>query len=185
MKGDYKVEWVLETERLILREITEKDFDFIFELEERAESYKYEMEGKPEKDKVTESCKYYIEAVKKLPEEGAIKFIVCNKKSEKMGYVSVWCNWEKTKEWEIGYKFLREYWGSGYASEATAKVVEFAFNELSIHKLMAFINYENKNSAALAKRIGMVQEGHMREARIIDGKWNDELVFTLLKSDLG
>jgi len=30
----------------------------------------------------------------------------------------------------------------------------------------------------------MVQEGHMREARLIEGKWNDELVFTLLKVDL-
>lgn len=64
------------------------------------------------------------------------------------------------------------------------KVVDFAFNELLIHKLMAFINYENKNSTALARRIGMVQEGLMREARLIEGKWNDELVFTLLKEDL-
>ncbi|MDT8718691.1 GNAT family N-acetyltransferase [Clostridium sp. 19966] len=178
------MEWVLETERLLLREITEEDFDFILELEARTESYKYEMGGRPEKDKVIESCKNYIEAVKKLPEEGAIKFIVCNKKGEKMGAVSVWCNWEKTKEWEIGYKFLKEYWVNGYASEAAAKVVDFTFTELSIHKLMAFINYENKNSAALAKRVGMVQEGHMREARLIEGKWNDELVFTLLKTDL-
>ena len=184
MKGDYKVEWGLETERLLLQEITEEDFDFIFELEARAESYKYEMGGRTLKDEVIKSCKYYIEAVRKLPEEGAIKFIVSNKKGEKLGAVSVWCNWEKTKEWEIGYKFLKEYWGNGYASEAVAKVVDFAFKELSIHKLMAFINYENKNSAALAKRIGMVQEGHMREARLIEGKWNDELVFTMLKTDL-
>lgn len=184
MKGDYQLRWVLETERVLLREITEQDFEFILELEAINESYKYEMEGKPKKGKVIESCKYYIEAVKKLPEEGAVKFIVCNKKGEKMGAVSVWCNWEKTKEWEIGYKFFKEYWGNGYASEAAVKVVDFAFNELSIHKLMAFINYENKNSAALAKRIGMVQEGHMREARLIEGKWNDELVFTLLKADL-
>lgn len=178
------MEWVLETERLLLREITKEDFDFILELEARAESYKYEMDGSPLNDEVIESCKYYIEAVKKLPEEGAIKFIVCNKKSEKIGAVSVWCNWEKTKEWEIGYKFLKEYWGNGYASEAAAKVVDFVFNELSIHKLMAFINYENKNSVVLAKGIGMVQEGHMREARLIERKWNDELVFTLLKADL-
>ena len=178
------MKWVLETDRLLLNELTEENFDFILELEERAESSKYEMGGKPPKEKVIESCEYYTEAVKKLPAEGAIKFIVSNKKGEKLGAVSVWCNWEKTKEWEIGYKFLKEYWGNGYASEAVARVVDFAFKELSIHKLMAFINYENKNSTALAKRIGMVQEGHMREARLVEGKWNDELVFTLLKADL-
>lgn len=142
------------------------------------------MEGMPVEDKVIESCKHYIEAVKKLPNEGAIKFVVYTKKGEKMGTVSVWCNWEKTKEWEVGYTFLKEYWGYGYASEAVNKVVYFVFNELLIHKLIAFINYENKNSVALAKRISMVQEGLMREARLIDGKWNDELIFTLLKGDL-
>lgn len=30
----------------------------------------------------------------------------------------------------------------------------------------------------------MVQEGHMREARSVNGNWNDEFVFTLLKKDL-
>ena len=178
------MKWSLETDRLLLSELTEEDFDFILELEGRTESYKYEMGGKPPKEKVIESCEDYTEAVNKLPADGAIKFIVSNKKGEKLGAVSVWCNWEKTKEWEIGYKFLKKYWGNGYASEAVAKVVDFAFKELSIHKLMAFINYENKNSAVLAKRIGMVQEGHMREARLVEGKWNDELVFTLLKADL-
>ena len=28
----------------------------------------------------------------------------------------------------------------------------------------------------------MIQEGHMREARLIDGRWNGGFVFTLLKS---
>ena len=175
---------VLETERLLLRELTEEDFDFILELERRTESYKYEMGGMPEKDDVIEGCKWFVEKAKKLPECGGVKFIVCNKKGEMFGFVSLHCNWEKTKEWEIGYKFLIEYWGNGYASEATCKVIEFAFKELSIHKLMAFINYENKRSVALAKRIGMIQEGHMREARLIKEKWNDELVFALLKTDL-
>ena len=49
---------------------------------------------------------------------------------------------------------------------------------------MAFINYENKRSVALVKRIGMVNEAHLREGRLVDGKWNDELLFTLLKTDL-
>lgn len=175
---------VLRTERTLLRELTEEDYEFICELESRNESYKYETEGKPEKNEVIRNCRSFIEKSKKLPEEGGIKFIVYNKEGEKMGAVSIWCNWEKTKEWEIGYKFLKEYWGKGYASETTERVVEFAFNEMSIHKLIALINYENKKSVAVAQRLKMVQEGHMREARLVEGKWNDELLFTLLKTDL-
>lgn len=35
---------------------------------------------------------------------------------------------------------------------------------------MAIINSENVRSVALAKRIGMVQEGYVREARLVDRK---------------
>lgn len=174
----------LETNRLLLRQITKKDIDFIVKLETRPENKRYETEGIPIHDNVIEDCKWFIDKANKLPACGAIKYIVANNKDELIGTVSLICNWEKTNEWEIGYVFFSEYWGNGYATEATKKVIEFAFKELSIHKLMAFINCENKRSVALAQRIGMKQEGHMREARLVDGKWNDEFVFTLLKSDL-
>lgn len=181
---ELRMKLALETDRLLLREITEEDFNFIIKLETRPENQKYEMEGIPIKDNVIEDCKWFVEKAKMLPECGAIKYIVCNDKGNMIGTVSLICNWEKTKEWEIGYMFLSEYWGNGYATEAARKVIEFAFKELSIHKLMAFVNYENKRSIALAKRIGMIQEGYMREARLVNGKWNDELVFALLETDL-
>ncbi|MBU5439129.1 GNAT family N-acetyltransferase [Tissierella sp. MSJ-40] len=178
------MELTLKTDRLLLHQITEEDFEFLIKLETRPENKKYEMEGIPQKDSIIKRCKGFIESTRGLPEEGAIRYIVYNEKNEMIGDVSLTCNWEKTKEWEIGYAFLSEYWGNGYATEAVRSVINFAFKELRIHKLMAFINSENTRSVALAKRIGMVQEGHMREARLIDGKWNDEFVFTLLETDL-
>lgn len=178
------MDFSLKTERLLLREIKEEDIHFLLRLETRQENSRYEPEGIPDADTVVEGCRRFMEKAKLLPDCGAVKFVVCKNEGEKLGTVTLRCNWEITKEWEIGYHFLREYWGAGYALESVRSVIEFAFEKISIHKLMAFINLENIRSVALAKRIGMVQEGHMREARLVGGKWNDELVFSLLKSDL-
>ncbi|MEW8956939.1 GNAT family N-acetyltransferase [Clostridium sp.] len=174
----------LKTNRLLLRGITEEDIDFIIKLETLSENKQYETDGIPEIDSVIEDCNWFVERSEALPSEGAIMYMVFNEEEERIGYVSLTCNWEKTREWEIGYVFLREHLGKGYATEAVRKVIEFAFEELQIHKLTAFINSENKRSVALARRIGMVQEGYMREARLINGAWNDEFMFALLKTDL-
>ncbi|MEA5039369.1 MAG: GNAT family N-acetyltransferase [Clostridiaceae bacterium] len=175
---------ILKAGGLLLRELTEEDAGFIFELETRPESCQYEMGGIPDRDVVSESCRQFIEKAKRLPENGAIKFVICNQAGERIGTVSLQCNWEATGEWEIGYRLLREYWGAGYASEAVRKAITFAFDTLSVHKLMAFINSQNTRSVALAKRMGMVQEARLREGKLVGGIWNDELVFALLRSDL-
>lgn len=174
---------VLKTNRLILREMTENDFEFLLKLETRPENKKYEMEGIQDRDSIIKECQWYLEEVNNLPKSGAIKFIVLIEDT-RIGFVSLKCNWEEVQEWEIGYSFLREYWGNGYASESTKRVIDFAFKDLLIHKLVAFINSENTASVSLTKRLGMVQEGYLREVRMINGKWNDEYVFALLKSDL-
>ena len=60
----------------------------------------------------------------------------------------------------------------------------FAFEDLKVHKILALINAENGRSVAAAKRLNMVQEGYLREARLIAGVYYDEIVFALLKTDL-
>ena len=175
---------VLNTERLSLKPMTEEDISFIVDLETRLETHQYETGEIPTSEMAIKKCRWFIDNQKLLPAEGAVKYILRNIDTEKIGYVSLECNWEVTREWEIGYGLLSEFWGYGFAAEAVHKAISYGFEKLNIHKLMAFINSENKKSVALARRIGMVQEGHMREARLVNGNWNDEFVFTLLKKDL-
>ena len=48
---------------------------------------------------------------------------------------------------------------------------------------MAFVNADNLPSINLLEKLQMKLEGHMREARLINGKWADEKVYSLLKKD--
>ena len=47
---------------------------------------------------------------------------------------------------EVGYRFLREFWGKGIATEAAKACVEFAREDLNIEKLIALIIPENTGS---------------------------------------
>ena len=56
---------------------------------------------------------------------------------------------------EIGWRFLPEHWGNGYATEAAKAWLEFGFNQLDLPEIVAFAVPENTGSLAVMKRIGM------------------------------
>lgn len=176
---------LIETQRLILEELKEIDYAFIVAIEQTPENKIYEMEGVLEQDKILENCKEFADERDNLPDGGAIKFIVKLKDQTPIGFVSLVCNWEKTREWELGYALLPKYQHQGYAFESIHAAIRYGFETFNIHKLMAFVNANNLPSIKVLEKLDMKLEGHMREARLIQGVWADEKVFSLLKTDLG
>ena len=176
------MEHKIETERLLLRPLIKSDIAFMQALMERQESYQYETETPKPKAEIKKQCRWYMKRAFALPDEGAIRWVVIHD-GVRIGEVHVTCNWEQTLEWEIGWYFLAEYWGKGFATEASKAVIAYAFAHFKVNRLAAFINAGNKRSAALAGRAGMVLEGRLRETRLVQGAYCDEYVFSLLKRD--
>jgi len=172
----------LETERLKIRSITKKDLKFILEIELRPETNEYESMDTPDEDYLTERFNWFLENAENLPNGGGVRFIV-QKGTKKIGDMSLVCTWEDTQEWELGFSFLSEYWGNGYASESVRAIAQLAFEELGIHKLVMNINADNVRSTKLAEKLGFVKESHLREARLYNGKWNDETMYAMLRCD--
>jgi ribosomal-protein-alanine N-acetyltransferase len=56
---------------------------------------------------------------------------------------------------EIGWRLAKEYWGRGYASEAAAACLRFAFDQLSLKQIVAFTVPLNRRSIRVMERIGM------------------------------
>ncbi len=56
---------------------------------------------------------------------------------------------------EIGWRLARNHWGKGYATEAANKALEFAFEDLALHEVVAFTPVTNFASQAVMKRIHM------------------------------
>ena len=58
---------------------------------------------------------------------------------------------------EVGYRYLKEYWGRGIGTEAARACVEFARQDLNINKLIALIIPENTASIRVAEKLGMTR----------------------------
>jgi [ribosomal protein S5]-alanine N-acetyltransferase len=56
---------------------------------------------------------------------------------------------------EIGYRLARTVWGKGYATEAALAVRDYAFNVLTLPRLLAFIDPGNTASIRVAQKLGM------------------------------
>ena len=173
---------ILKTDRLSLLPLHESDIGFMRELMARPESYYYDSDSAKTNDEIAKECLRYCERSKELPDEGAIRWIV-KSKDVSVGEVHVQCNWEPTREWEIGWHFLPEHWGQGFATEAVKAVIGHVFTNFRINRLAAFLNADNQRSAALAERVGMIREGRLREVRYVRGVYYDEYVFSILKRE--
>jgi [ribosomal protein S5]-alanine N-acetyltransferase len=81
------------------------------------------------------------------------------------------------------------YWvGEPYArrrlmTAALPLVLDFAFDRLRLHRIEAACLPTNVPSRALLLRTGFQQEGYARRYLQIDGKWQDHLLFAILRED--
>lgn len=86
------------------------------------------------------------------------------------------------REAEIGFSLNPKYWNLGYATDAARTMIQFAFEDLGIHRIYATCRPENVASASVLKKVGMMQEGVLRENVFIRGIWMNSLIFSIISS---
>lgn len=84
---------------------------------------------------------------------------------------------------EIGYTLAPVHQGKGFAREAVASVLDYAFRVLSMHRITASVDVENVRSIALLEALHFRREGHFRECGWFHGRWCDEYVYALLHDE--
>ncbi|WP_273833949.1 GNAT family N-acetyltransferase [Guptibacillus sedimenti] len=62
---------------------------------------------------------------------------------------------------EVGYQFLPEFWGHGYAGEVVTDVIEYGFNELNLDEIVAETQTQNTSSCRLLQKVGMTCVGQL------------------------
>lgn len=84
---------------------------------------------------------------------------------------------------EIGFALGCEHWGQGLARRATRRLIEFAFEDVGLHRLEADVDPRNDASIRLLEAHGFEREGYLRERWIVDGEINDTVLLGLLARD--
>lgn len=69
----------------------------------------------------------------------------------------------KHQRGELGYWLAEEFWNKGYTSEAVEPIINFAFNELCLNKIIATHFKTNPASGKVMVKNGMIKEAILKE----------------------
>lgn len=83
----------------------------------------------------------------------------------------------------VGYTLTRNAQGQGYMTEALIAVVELAFQQFNLHRIIALVDPLNTASWKLLERIGFRREGHFVEHWWNKGRWVDDYQYAMLQSE--
>lgn len=162
----------IETERTIMRKLSKKDAVDFFNLNQDKEVLKFTGDQPFENiqasiDFLTNYDQYEKYGVGRLAviDKSTLKFI---------GWCGLKFSQEK-KEYDIGFRFYRNYWNKGFATETAKKCLEFGFDKLKINKIVGRAMKENTGSIKVLEKIGM----KFKENFEFDGK--DGVIYELIK----
>ncbi|MDH3606409.1 MAG: GNAT family N-acetyltransferase [Acidimicrobiia bacterium] len=100
-----------------------------------------------------------------------------------VGNVSVWFVSRQSRVGEVGYWIRSSETRKGVATEAAARILEVAFEELDLHRVVLRIAVGNHGSERVAEKLGFTREGLLREELQVNGEWMDHSVWGLLEKE--
>lgn len=126
----------------------------------------------------------WITAVREAAESGKIyAFAVTSQEThELMGTMSLRVDSTHNRG-EIAYWIGKGFWGHGYATEAAQRIISFGFQVLRLNKVWATAFADNPASWTVMKKVGMKQEGMLREHAMKWGQPKDLVYYGLLTSE--
>ncbi|MCA1053795.1 GNAT family N-acetyltransferase [Rossellomorea aquimaris] len=80
----------------------------------------------------------------------------------------------------IGYSLAKQHNGKGYATEAVKLAVEYAFNDLKLHRVEAGVMLHNIASMRVLEKAGFHKEGIFIKNVKINGSWEDHQHFAII-----
>jgi ribosomal-protein-alanine N-acetyltransferase len=173
----------LETERLILREMTPKDTEFYF--------HHFNI------DKIIDGCCFpgpsNLEVAKKelelycinpFKENRGVRWGIIRKGDVKLiGTCGIY-DWDKlSHRAEIGYDLNPAYWGQGIMTEALRAILRYGFEKMQLNRVQAIIDSKNAKSTRLVRRLEFKREGVLRQRSYFKGEFRDDVIFSLLRNE--
>lgn len=174
----------LETERLILKEISKGDLENIHQLHSIPEVDEFNTLGIPKT--MSETGKIIlplIEARLKYPRSSYTWKIILKETNQFIGLAGLTLSNDKFKLGEIYYKLHLNFWGIGYATEIAKRLIKSGFEDFSLRKVEAGVATENTKSIRVLEKVGMTREGLRRKILPIRGEWKDNYHYAIVEND--
>ena len=171
---------LLDTNRLSLRELRHDDVADLYRIFSNPEVMRYW--SRPVMTDKQEAHEMLREIIAGARERKFLQWGVALKETDQViGTCTLFAIDESHKRTEIGYVIGREHWHQGFAREIVPRVIDFAFDELGLHRIEADVDPRNTVSIRIVERLGFQREGLLRERYHVNGEIQDSALFGLLK----
>jgi RimJ/RimL family protein N-acetyltransferase len=164
---------ILETDRLLLRPLTDKDVDAIFEYCSDPEVSKFTTW---QCHKSKEDSAVLIEYARGNYKRGLSEpYGVAQKNNPEkiIGTIGWFWNTQSQRSIEIAYALARSFWGQGLTVEAATALIDAALRSHDIHKISSRCILENTASRRVMEKLGMRLEGTLRQSMYVKGRFVD------------
>ena len=168
------MEFHLETDRLILREIRKTDINEMFELDSDEKVHEYL--GKNPINTILQAEENIRFIHQQYQELGIGRFACIEKETgEFIGWSGLKLNTGKKEALngyqdfvDIGYRFIPRFWGKGYASETAFACLEFGFKEMNYDTIYGAADIENIGSNKVLRKIGLqfINQFNYKEVKV-------------------
>jgi ribosomal-protein-alanine N-acetyltransferase len=170
---------ILETERLILRQLTLHDANDLFEyfsMDEVMKYYDLETFKTPE-----DAEKIILHFNNEFEKGKGFRWALELKSEKKVIGTCGYHNWHQEHfKAEIGYELNPAFWQQSYMKEAILPILTFGFEAMGLHRVEAFIDPANISSEKLLCSLHFNEEGTMRDYFFEKGKFVDAKIFGLI-----
>jgi ribosomal-protein-alanine N-acetyltransferase len=171
---------ILNTDRLVLRELTDKDAQAILNCFSNPDVLRHYGQ-KPLTS--IEQVKHIIQNFSNnFNDKRGIKWGIEVQGQEGIIGTIGFQEWStEHKKADISYALFPESWGKGYAKEAVEKVISYGFQEMDLVRIGAIVFTENDASNKLLKKLGFEKEGVLRNFMHQNDMPFDTNIYSLLK----
>ncbi len=150
----------LETDRLFMRDLMDEDLHGMFAMDSDAEVHKF-LGNKPIST-LAEAQKYIDLIKKQYIDNGIGRWAVVEKES---GDFIGWSGFKfitdsiggRSHFYDLGYRFIKKYWGKGYATETAVASLNHGFEKLHYNEICGMADVDHIASNAILKKIGLVK----------------------------
>ncbi|QQK78426.1 GNAT family N-acetyltransferase [Salicibibacter cibarius] len=170
--------------KIMLREPTNKDLSEIYYWKYEEEKQEAKKWNGPYIEEPHLTKDEFHQSFQNINKGEVPSLLVVKVDGEFMGTLnSYWV--DKNTDWlEIGIVIYNpEFWNGGYGTKAFRMWVDYLFNHTSLHRLGISTWSGNDRMMQVARKVGMVEEARIREARIVDGQRYDAIKMGILRNE--
>jgi len=171
---------MLQTERLLLRDIVAPDFDAVHSYASDLEVVEFMTWGPNTEQDTRDFLERNAAQASADPRIDYGLAVVRLADQRMVGTAGLHMESADAHQAMLGYCYGREAWGQGYATEVATALVSYGFDILGLDRIWAGCDSDNAGSARVLEKVGMSLEGHLRENVRIRGALRDTLAFGIL-----